>query len=84
MNLALRKPITLAEFLAWEERQPLRYEFDGVGPVAMTGERAPTRAFRRISRSRSERAFGESPASSTEATSRSALPKITFAIPMGL
>ena len=27
----------LAEFLAWEERQELRYEFDGVEPVAMTG-----------------------------------------------
>jgi Uma2 family endonuclease len=37
MNLVLRKPMTLAEFLAWEERQPLRYEFDGVGPVATTG-----------------------------------------------
>jgi Uma2 family endonuclease len=37
MNLALRRPITLAEFLEWEEGQPLRYEFDGVGPVAMTG-----------------------------------------------
>ncbi len=37
MTLALRQPVTLAEFLAWEERQPLRYEFDGVGPVAMTG-----------------------------------------------
>ena len=37
MNLALRKPTTLAEFLEWEERQPLRYEFDGVGPVAITG-----------------------------------------------
>ena len=37
MNLAMRKPMTLAEFLEWEERQPLRYEFDGVGPVAMTG-----------------------------------------------
>jgi Uma2 family endonuclease len=37
MNLALRKPTKLAEFLAWEERQPLRYEFDGTGPVAMTG-----------------------------------------------
>ncbi len=35
MNLALRRPMTLAEFLEWEERQPLRYEFDGVGPVAM-------------------------------------------------
>jgi len=29
--------MALAEFLEWEERQPLRYEFDGVGPVAMTG-----------------------------------------------
>ena len=37
MNLAVRKPMSLAEFLEWEERQPLRYEFDGVGPVAMTG-----------------------------------------------
>jgi Uma2 family endonuclease len=37
MNLALRKPIKLAEFLAWEERQPVRYEFDGVGPIGMTG-----------------------------------------------
>jgi hypothetical protein len=37
MNLALRKPMTLAEFLPWEERQPLCYEFDGVVPVAMIG-----------------------------------------------
>ena len=37
MNLALRQPVTLAEFLAWEERQPLRYEFDGIAPVARTG-----------------------------------------------
>jgi Uma2 family endonuclease len=37
MSLALRKPITLADFLLWEQRQPLRYEFDGVDPVAMTG-----------------------------------------------
>lgn len=29
--------MTLVEFLEWEERQPLGYEFDGVGPVAMTG-----------------------------------------------
>lgn len=29
--------LTLAEFLDWEDKQPLRYEFDGVGPVAMTG-----------------------------------------------
>ena len=37
MSIALRKPITLAEFLAWEERQELRYEFDGFEPIAMTG-----------------------------------------------
>lgn len=33
MNVALRKPMTLQGFLAWEEKQPLRYEFDGVRPV---------------------------------------------------
>ena len=27
--------MTLAEFLEWEEGQPLRYEFDGVDPVGM-------------------------------------------------
>jgi Uma2 family endonuclease len=37
MNVALRKSLTLAEFLAWEEHQELRYEFDGFQPVAMTG-----------------------------------------------
>lgn len=37
MNIALRKPMSLAEFLDWERRQELRYEFDGVQPVAMTG-----------------------------------------------
>jgi Uma2 family endonuclease len=41
MNIALRRPLTLAEFLAWEERQELRYEFDGFAPKAMTdGTRA--------------------------------------------
>jgi Uma2 family endonuclease len=29
--------MTLAEFLAWEERQEPRWEFDGFQPVAMTG-----------------------------------------------
>jgi Uma2 family endonuclease len=29
--------MTLEQFLAWEERQELRYEFDGFQPVAMTG-----------------------------------------------
>jgi len=37
MGVALSKPIAPAEFLAWEERQELRYEFDGFRPVAMTG-----------------------------------------------
>lgn len=37
MSVAPPRPMTLAEFLVWEERQPLKYEFDGFGPVAMTG-----------------------------------------------
>ncbi len=37
MNVVLHKPMSVAEFLAWEERQELRYEFDGQRRVAMTG-----------------------------------------------
>jgi Uma2 family endonuclease len=39
MSAALqpRPPATLAEFLDWERHQPLRYEWDGVQPVAMVG-----------------------------------------------
>jgi Uma2 family endonuclease len=38
MSLArTSSPMTVAEFLAWEETQELRWEFDGVAPVAMTG-----------------------------------------------
>jgi Uma2 family endonuclease len=37
MSAARQNPMTLAQFLAWEERQELRYEFDGFQPVAMTG-----------------------------------------------
>lgn len=37
MNAARRKSMGLDAFLAWEERQELRYEFDGFQPVAMTG-----------------------------------------------
>jgi len=29
--------MSVAEFLAWEETQELRWEFDGLAPVAMTG-----------------------------------------------
>ena len=31
------KPLTVDEFLAWERAQELRFEFDGIQPVAMTG-----------------------------------------------
>ena len=37
MSTALRHAMTCAEFLAWEEAQEPRYEFDGFAPVAMTG-----------------------------------------------
>ena len=37
MSVAVRQPMSVAEFLAWEERQELRWEFDGFQPVAMTG-----------------------------------------------
>ena len=37
MTVALRTAMSLDEFLAWEERQEPRYEFDGVRAVAMVG-----------------------------------------------
>lgn len=37
MTTAQQKPWTLERFLAWEESQPLRHEFDGFRSVAMTG-----------------------------------------------
>ena len=37
MSTALHQPVTLDRFLAWEEHQPLRHEFDGWQPVAMNG-----------------------------------------------
>jgi Uma2 family endonuclease len=37
MDVVLRKPMNVEQFLKWEERQDLRYEFDGFQPVAMTG-----------------------------------------------
>jgi Uma2 family endonuclease len=39
--------MTLAEFLDWEDRQPLRYEFDGFQPIAMTGGTAAHAAIQR-------------------------------------
>ena len=37
MDVAPRRPMTVAEFLDWEERQPTKYEFDGLRPVGMVG-----------------------------------------------
>ena len=47
MNVALRKPMTLDQFLRWEERQERKYEFDGFQPVAMVGVRAAHSAIQR-------------------------------------
>jgi Uma2 family endonuclease len=40
MNIALRQSWTQEQFFPWAEVQRLRYEFDGVQPVAMTGGNA--------------------------------------------
>lgn len=37
MSAALQLRMTVDEFLDWENRQELKYEFDGFAPVAMTG-----------------------------------------------
>ena len=37
MTIALRKPMKLDEFLAWEDGQEPKWEFDGEQPVAMVG-----------------------------------------------
>jgi Uma2 family endonuclease len=47
MSAALRKPMTVSEFLAWEKRQELRWEFDGIAPIAMTGGTAAHSAIER-------------------------------------
>lgn len=60
MNVALHKPMTLAAFLAWEERQPTRFEFDGFQPVAMTGGTvAHNRIMRRLHRALERRLEGQ-------------------------
>jgi hypothetical protein len=40
MSVALQRPMALAEFLEWEERQEFRHEFDGLQPITMMGETA--------------------------------------------
>ncbi len=37
MSVVLHTPMTLEQFLAWEERQDARFEFDGKQPCAMAG-----------------------------------------------
>jgi hypothetical protein len=82
MNLALRKPITLAEFLEWEERQPLRYEFDGVGPVAMAGGSVRhTQIQRNLAFALTARLSAVSRVNSSAAISRSRPEKTTPATP---
>lgn len=61
MNVPLRQPMTLAAFLAWEERQELRYEYDGIQPLAMTGGTAShDRIMRRLHRVLDARLSGTS------------------------
>ena len=46
---ATLKPLTVDEFLAWERAEPLKYEFDGIQPVAMNGgSRAHSRVGTRL------------------------------------
>ena len=60
MNVALREPMTLTAFLAWEERQPTRFEFDGFQSVAMTGATvAHNRVMRRLHRAFERRLEGQ-------------------------
>jgi Uma2 family endonuclease len=47
MNLILPTPMSDAEFLEWEDQQELRYEFDGVQAIAMTGGTAANAVIQR-------------------------------------
>ena len=47
MNAPLRQRMTLEQFLAWEERQPEKWEFDGFQPVAITGRTSDHAAIQR-------------------------------------
>jgi hypothetical protein len=47
MSVALQKRMSLETFLAWEEQQELRWEFDGFEPVAVTGGTAEHSAIQR-------------------------------------
>ena len=83
MNLAVQKPMSLAEFLEWEERQELRYEFDGVEPSAMTGGTPPPCRHPAQPRDRDRKPPARQTLSVfTEATSRSRRPKAVAATRM--
>ena len=56
MCLALQ-PTTLQAFLAWEVRQKLKHEFDGIRPIAMAGAQMRIGAFSEIWRSPSVAGF---------------------------
>ncbi|MFC7737664.1 Uma2 family endonuclease [Roseomonas sp. GCM10028921] len=47
MNTVPGLPTTLGRFIAWEQHQDLRHEFDGTKPVAMTGGSAAHAAIQR-------------------------------------
>jgi Uma2 family endonuclease len=47
VSVAVHHSWTIDEFLAWEEEQELRWEFDGFAPVAMTGGTAGHSAIQR-------------------------------------
>lgn len=56
MNVPLRKEWTQQEFLSWVETQPVRYELDGVQPVAIPrGNLAQGAMLRNLSRELSNR-----------------------------
>ena len=48
MTATSQKPMTVHKFLDWENRQELKYGFDGFQPVGMTGGARPMRSFRPI------------------------------------
>ena len=47
MNVALRKPVTVVDFLVWEASQDVKYEFDGVDVRAWSGCPSPMHKSRR-------------------------------------
>ena len=60
MTVALRKIMTQQEFFHWAEAQDIRYEFDGLQPVAMTGGNiVHSRVIRNVNRQLANRLAGK-------------------------